>query len=209
MEIVNDIKLYLPQYLSANEQRRLREELAEFPMDGTKGTIYTNFLKDAVYLLQGDGIDSMPYISFPNMEKKEVPVVLLSNTCDMSVSNKRMNLSRIMYAPIINFAKYEERLKQQFPREKVENHLKDIREQHISQILFLPQGGKLAYDGIVFFDRAISLPLSEELVNDMCKRKLFTFSNLGFYLFLLKLSIHFTRIQEKIDRSTGIDLGKQ
>jgi hypothetical protein len=36
---------------------------------------------------------------------------------------------------------------------------------------------------------------------------LFTLSNFGFYLYLLKLSIHFTRIQEKIDRSTGEDLG--
>ena len=27
-----------------------------------------------------------------------------------------------------------------------------------------------------------------------------TFSNYGFYMFLLKLSLHFTRIQEKVDR---------
>jgi hypothetical protein len=139
---------------------------------------------------------------------KEVPALLLSNTCDMSVDNKRMNLSRIMYAPILNFDKYEKSLRKNFPKDKVDNHLKDIREQHVSQILFLPKGGNLAYDGIVFFDRAISLPLSEDVVNGMCGRKLFTFSNFGFYLFLLKLSIHFTRIQEKIDRSTGEDLGK-
>jgi hypothetical protein len=177
-------------------------------MDGTKETIYTNALKNADYLLQGDGIDSMPFISFPDLKLKEVPALLLSNTCDMSVDNKRMNHSRIMYAPILNFDKYGESLKKNFPKDKVDNHLKDIREQHVSQILFLPKGGNLAYNGIVFFDRAISLPLSEDVVNGMCGRKLFTFSNFGFYLFLLKLSIHFTRIQEKIDRSTGEDLGK-
>jgi hypothetical protein len=208
MELAEDIKLYLPQYLSDDEQKRLREELAKFPMDGTKETIYTNALKNADYLLQGDGIDSMPFISFPDLKIKEVPALLLSNTCDMSVDNKRMNLSRIMYAPILNFDKYEKSLRKNFPKDKVDNHLKDIREQHVSQILFLPKGGNLAYDGIVFFDRAISLPLSEDVVNGMCGRKLFTFSNFGFYLFLLKLSIHFTRIQEKIDRSTGEDLGK-
>jgi hypothetical protein len=119
-----------------------------------------------------------------------------------------MNLSRIMYAPILNFDTYEKSLRKNFPNDRVDNHLKDIREQHVSQILFLPKGGNLAYDGIVFFDRAISLPQSEDVVNGMCERKLFTFSNFGFYLFLLKLSIHFTRIQEKIDRSTGEDLGK-
>jgi hypothetical protein len=210
MELAEDIKLYLPQYLSADEQKRLREELAKFPVDGTRGTIYTNALKDADYLLQGDGIALMPYASFPDSEIKNVPAVLLSNTCDMSADNIRMNHSRIMYAPILNFDKYGEGLKAKFPedKDKVDHHLKDIRKQHISQILFLPKGGNLAYDGIVFFDRAISVPLSEEVVNEMCKRKLYTFSNFGFYLFLLKLSIHFTRIQEKIDRSTGEDLGK-
>jgi hypothetical protein len=208
MELAEDIKLYLPQYLSDDEQKRLREELAKFPMDGTKETIYTNALKNADYLLQGDGIDSMPFISFPDLKLKEVPALLLSNTCDMSVDNKRMNHSRIMYAPILNFDTYEKSLRKNFPNDRVDNHLKDIREQHVSQILFLPKGGNLAYDGIVFFDRAISLPQSEDVVNGMCERKLFTFSNFGFYLFLLKLSIHFTRIQEKIDRSTGEDLGK-
>jgi hypothetical protein len=64
MELAEDIKLYLPQYLSADEQKRLREELAKFPVDGTRGTIYTNALKDADYLLQGDGIALCPMLHF-------------------------------------------------------------------------------------------------------------------------------------------------
>lgn len=58
-----------------------------------------------------------------------------------------------------------------------------------------------------FFDRAISLPLTEDIVKNMCGNKLFTLSNFGLYLFLFKLSVHFTRIQERIDRTTGEDLG--
>lgn len=93
-------------------------------------------------------------------------------------------------------------------RAKAESHLNDLKRQYITQALYLPKGAKLKNDSIVFFDRAISLPLTEELVEQFCKRKIFTLSNFGFYLFLLKISIHFTRIQEKIDRATGEDLGK-
>lgn len=207
MDVVDNIKLYLPQYLSDSEKTRLKEELSKFPMDGTIDTVYTSSLKDAEYLLQGDGINNVPYLSFPNTTINNVPVLLLSNTCDMSTENKRMNECRIMYSPILKLEKYEELLKKNYTPDRVENHLKEIRKQYISQILYLPKGANLDYEGIVFFDRSISIPLNEERVKEMCKNKLFTLSNFGFYLYLLKLSIHFTRIQEKIDRSTGEDLG--
>lgn len=203
-----DIKKYLPQYLSDVEMGRLKKELEQFPTDGTKDTVYTSALVDADYLLQGDCIGGMDYLAFPDMKIGKVNAILLSNTCDMSTDNKRMNPCRIMYAPVLNFGKYAEKLRKDFSEERVSNHLKDIKAQQISQILYLPKGGKLPYEGIVFFDRAISLPLNEERVESMCGRKIFTLSNFGFYLFLFKISVHLTRIQEKIDRSTGADLGK-
>ncbi len=209
MEQGEEIKKYLPQYLSDTSLQQLKEELTKFPTDGTKDTVYTCALSGANYLLQGDGIAEMSYLDFPNNKIAHVNAILLSNTCDMSTDNKRMNPCRIMYAPILNFAKYEEKLRKDFPTERANNHLKDIKAQQISQILYLPKGGKLQYDGIVFFDRAISIPLSEEAVKRMCNNKLFTLSNFGLYLFLFKMSFHFTRIQERIDRITGEDLGKK
>lgn len=205
MEIVDDIKLYLPQYLSDGEKSRLRQELASFPVNGTKDTVYTSALKDADYLLQGDGIADVQYMNFPDSRISGVPVILMSNTCDMNVGNRRLNESRIMYAPILSYQKYEKALRQRYGNEseRVDNFLNDVRNQYVSQILFLPKGALLEYDGIVFFDRALSLPMSKELVDRMCGKRLFTFSNFGFYLFLLKISIHFTRIQEKVNRTIG------
>ena len=113
-----------------------------------------------------------------------------------------------MYAPIIRFDKYKAMLqKSSIPASRLVNHLEDIKAQKVSQILYLPKGGKMDYEGIVFFDRAISLPLTSNFVETKCTDKLFTLSNFGLYLFLLKLSVHFTRIQERINRSTGEDLG--
>lgn len=203
-----EIKKYLPQYLSEIELNNLRKELEYFPTDGTKDTVYTIALANADYLLQGDGVANLDYINFPDVVIKPIDVILLSNTCDMSIENKRMNPCRIMYAPILKFDIYARKLRESFPSQRVDNHLRDIKAQQISQAMFLPKGGKMDYDGIVFFDRAISIPLSEETMQSMCDNKLFTLSNFGLYLLLLKLSIHFTRIQERIDRTTGEDLGQ-
>lgn len=207
IDMDDEIKKYLPQYLSDAELNHLKDELAKFPTDGTKDTVYTIALNGAKYLLQGDGISKVPYLNFPNADKRLANVILLSNTCDMSTENKRMNPCRIMYAPILNFDKYAEKLRETFPEQRVRNHLKDVKAQQISQMLYLPKGGKMDYDGIVFFDRSISLPLTESSVKTMCDNKLFTLSNFGLYLFLFKMSVHFTRIQERIDRTTGEDLG--
>lgn len=207
MDLDDEIKKYLPQYLSDAELNHLKDELAMFPTDGTKDTIYTMALNGADFLLQGDGIGKMPYLNFPNADVRSLNAILLSNTCDMSTENKRMNPCRIMYAPILNFEKYADKLRESFPEQRVTNHLKDVKAQLISQMLYLPKGGKMDYDGIVFFDRVISLPLTEDIVKNMCGNKLFTLSNFGLYLFLFKLSVHFTRIQERIDRTTGEDLG--
>ena len=203
-----EIKKYLPQYLSEIELNNLRKELENFPTDGTKDTVYTIALANADYLLQGDGVANLDYINCPDVVITPIDVILLSNTCDMSIENKRMNPCRIMYAPILKFDIYARKLRESFPSQRVDNHLRDIKAQQISQAMFLPKGGKMDYDGIVFFDRAISIPLSEETMQSMCDNKLFTLSNFGLYLLLLKLSIHFTRIQERIDRTTGEDLGQ-
>ncbi len=42
MDTIEDIKLYLPQYLSSSEKDVLIKELRKFPTNGTKDTIYTS-----------------------------------------------------------------------------------------------------------------------------------------------------------------------
>jgi hypothetical protein len=59
--------------------------------------------------------------------------------------------------------------------------------------------GKLD-DSIVFFDRVCNFPNKLIVRQNLKSRRLFTLSDYGAYLFLFKLSIHFTRIQDKVDR---------
>lgn len=214
MNLFDNSYLFLPQYLSDVDKDALKDELKKFPLDGTKGNIYSYEFIDSQYLLQGDGIADVEYLSFPDTRIKNLAVIILSNTCDISIENqeRRFNDCRILYAPLIRFDKYEELLRRNYPEGKdlsrIESHLQDIKSQFVTQALYLPKDyNALDYDSIVFFDRAISIPLNKHIANKMCSNRKFSLSNFGFYLFLLKLSIHFTRIKEKINRNSGEDLG--
>ncbi len=208
-EFADKISLYLPQYLSDPSRSALIDELKRFPTDRSKASFYTCALSDVDYLLQGDGISDAFYVWLPDLSKTgNIKALLLSNTCDMSLDNQRINPCRVMYVPLINFEKYAQLVNAQNPS-AAENHLKDIKAQHVTQAMFLPKGQGLDHDAIAFFDQVISLPLTKDLVQQFCTNRMFTLSNFGLYLLLLKLSIHFTRIQERIDRETGIDMGLQ
>lgn len=125
MNLDEDIKRYLPQYLSDTDLGQLKEELAKFTEYGTKDTIYTIALNGANYFLQGDGISKMPYLNFPNTDVHPIDAILLSNTCDMSTENKRLNDCRIMYAPIIRYDKYVAMLeKSSITASRLVNHLR-------------------------------------------------------------------------------------
>lgn len=208
-EFADKISLYLPRYLSEPSRTVLIDELKRFPTDRSKASFYTCALSHADYLLQGDGISDAFYVWLPDLSKtRNIKALLLSNTCDMSMDNKRINPCRVMYVPLTNFDKYAKFVHAQNPA-AAENHLKDIKEQHVTQAMFFPKGQGLEHDAIAFFDQAISLPITPELVQQFCNNRMFTLSDFGLYLLLLKLSIHFTRIQERIDRGTGVDMGLQ
>lgn len=202
MDFGDDIRLYLPQYLSEENLITLKQQLKAFGEGHDYGEYFTNRLKDEPYLFQGDGVSSIMF-NLPNpIPRENTPVLLLSNTCDMDLNNKRLNKCKIMYAPLLNLDKYVASLeKNGIAKDRIDNHIKDIRDQVISQIMFLPTSILWGYDSIVLFDRAISVPLTTEYLNKMVESRSFSLSNYGFYMLLLKLSYHFTRIQEKVDRS--------
>lgn len=205
-----NVSVYLPPYLSETSKNKLFEDLDKFNNRIDCGQeLYSKALKTAPFLMQGDGIDQMYYVNLPSCDIKNVRAIICSNTCDISLDNlkTRKNPARIMYAPILSFAKYRNLLLTKFKEEQIHSHLVEIKKQHVTQILFLPMGDGLPEDSIVFLDRMISLPLKEDLVHHAIDHRIFTLSDTGFYLFLIKLSIHFTRVQEKIDRFAGIDVG--
>ena len=197
---IQDIKAYLPKYLSEENYNILLKELDSFP-DNMDKRMYTNSLSNNV-VYQGDGYESFPFVNLMHLdyECKYRNGMVFSNTCDLAVENRRLYSSSIVYAPILDLNKYVEQLKsKKIPEDRILNHINDIRRQKVSSALFLPSNSKIA-DSIVFFDRMMSIDnsfLSREKLNH---KRLFSLSDYGFYLLLFKLSVHFSRIQEKVNR---------
>jgi hypothetical protein len=158
-----DIKKYLPQYLSNIANENLFSELKNFPGNIDK-RLYTGLLKNDSIIYQGDGFSELLHIELPNTTTKKLNGMVLSNTCDIDQDNVRLMSSRLIHAPIINLQKYHKMLINMFvvtnkkSKEIIEQHISSIRKQYISHVFFLPKGGGLENDSIILFDRVTTLP---------------------------------------------------
>jgi hypothetical protein len=203
---LEDLKIYLPKYLSPASEKELFEGLRDFPSN-IDSRIYTDYLKSEEIIFQGDGLNDMLIVNLPDVVTKPAPSMILSNTCDIDLQNKRNFPSQIVYSPIFNLAKYRDKLYESSKKsnEQIDGHILSIKKQEITQIFYLPKLDGTLDESIVFFDRVCNLPSKSIDRNSLKKRRLFTLSNYGAYLFLLKLSIHFTRFQDKVDRKSFLN----
>lgn len=197
-----EIKKYLPQYLSDSANESLFSELKNFPKNINE-RLYTSALKDKSVIFQGDGLRELLHIELPASKTKQVNGMILSNTCDVDQNNVRLIGSRLVHAPIVNLQKYHERLvaSTNKPSENITEHISSIKKQYISHIFYLPRMDGVIEDSIILFDRVTTLPSDYVLKSEITSKRLFTLSDFGFYLFLFKLSVHFTRVRENVSRN--------
>ena len=200
----DDFKKYLPQHLTEEDQNRLFSSLNDFPNSFPKKAYSTKANFNPI-IYQGDGFRQMPHSNLPTNNIKEVKTIILSNTCDLSPDNSRFSPSRLVQAPIIELKKYHQLLislnnktKSKSPS-TITTHIENIRKQRINNIFFLPENSFIE-DSIVPFDNVSSLPSNYLSGDEVPNRRLFSLSDYGFYVFLYKLSIHFTRMKEGVSR---------
>ncbi|HAT8918599.1 hypothetical protein SCZ71_15195 [Legionella pneumophila serogroup 1] len=197
--IFDDIRLYLPKYLSDNDLTRLLSELRQYSNNLDK-RIYTSALKDEPVLFQGDGFSNVLMPDIANRKFHTGKVILISNSCDSSLENSRIYSSYVTFTPLFSLKKYEAGLLNKFDPKKVTSHIRSIREQGVSSFFYLPPS-ETGEEYFSRFDLCFSMPLTKLLHDNLLKNKLFTLSDYGFYLLLIKLSIHFSRAQEKVHRN--------
>ncbi len=197
---LKDIEIYLPRYLSADSKAELYASLQDFP-DNLDSRFYTNKLNELI-IYQGDGISKLLAVNLPNIDVKEIDGLILSNTCDLEISNQRVFPSHIVYAPILNLKNYEDQLTKILNKEKLINHISDIRKQKITQILYLPKFEDILEESIVYLDKIYNIPNEFVERQNLNKLRIFSLSDYGNYMILFKLSMHFTRMQDKVDRGS-------
>jgi hypothetical protein len=193
---VDSLGDHIPYYLTREQKEGLIRELKHF--NSRPIAYYINGFP--VEVLQGDGWSGFEVLRFEGGERRRVRGIVLSNTCDIAAGNIRDFPPRIVFAPIVKLDNYARWLQEGgFLRQVVEDKLRAIREQRVTSIFYLPGNGTLDAEYIARLDDLHSVPYSAfDLAEG--RRKLFTLSMVGFYLFLFKLSVHFCRFHEEVVR---------
>ena len=122
--------LYLPKYLSEESQRKIFDELENFPSNINKRFYTTKYKND---LIQGDGLDGIVVPDYEGGNFRTAKGLLISNSCDVSKENKRLYPPYLSFAPIIDLNKWEKALLvSECGKASVLGHIKAIKEQKIT-----------------------------------------------------------------------------
>jgi hypothetical protein len=197
MEIIPDtLETYVPYYLTQEQKVGLVSALNDFRTNPV--SYYINKYRDE--LLQGDGWSNLDVIRLENGDRNSIKGIILSNTCDITPENKRPVPARITFAPIIKLSRYSAILANtDLTEQQVNAKIQAIRDQNVTTIFYLPPESSLDDEYIALLDDVHNIPATAfDLTNK--NEKVFTLSMFGFYLFLLKLSVHFCRFHEEVTR---------
>lgn len=185
----------MPPYLLPEDKKSLWEELKGFPNDFTY-YIGSDFYGDKI--LQGDAWGEINFFDPVSGNQKQVKGIVLSNTCDVSSDNERVVPMRVLFSPLLDFNKYIRIIAETKGEESARSTASAIKEQKKSNLMYFPPNNSIALETIASLDNIISLPRDKFLSSNT--EKLFCLNQAGFYLFVIKLSVHLTRFQEGISR---------
>lgn len=195
------LRQQIPYYLTAEDRKVLVNELTSISRGGT-ADYFLSPHQDAFRdeMLQGDGWRAFQLFLFESGERRSVQGLVLSNSCDIDPGNSRESPARVIFAPLVKLAAYQAALKSKgIELQKINEKFAAIRSQKTTNVFFLPAGGPLKEDHIVRLDDAHSMPVAVHIGAEK-REKLFTLSNTGFYMLILKLSLHFCRLHENLNR---------
>lgn len=190
------IEAHIPYYLTQEQKVGLISALNDFRANPV--SYYIDKYHDE--LLQGDGWSNLEVIRFENGDRNSIKGIILSNTCDISPENDRPVPARITFAPIIKLSRYSTILEStDLTEQQINAKVQAIRNQNVTTIFYLPPEGALDEEYIALLDDVHNVPATA--FNLTAKNeKVYTLSMFGFYLFLLKLSVHFCRFHEEVAR---------
>ena len=203
------IEHLFPDYLTTTEKGRMLQALEQFKYANSKGKwsskIYSHFYAPSTYsyFLQGDLVREIRYPDWNSEEKvferTYTDALILSNTCDLDVSNIRKAHKQVVLAPIIEMEQYLEEISNE---QGVEEMVKSIKAQTTSNILYLPPNIMNGKDYICHLDKAFWFPTQElhTYLSDIAQNRIASLDYFGYYLFLVKLSYHFCRLPEEKQR---------
>ena len=199
------IEHLFPSYLTTTEKGRLLDALEQFKDANAKGNwdtkIYSHFYASTSYdyFLQGDIVREIRYPNFNKQnrsyESTYTDALILSNTCDLDLSNLRKINKQVVMAPLLEMSEYLE----EDPNQEI---IQGIKSQTTSNIFHLPPNRFNGKEYICHLDKAFWFPTDElnSYLSDLDQTRIASLDYFGYYLFLVKLSYHFCRLPEEKQR---------
>ncbi len=192
--MIDDIKVFLPKSLSPSSEEKLFQDLESFSNGYDNQNWYLTHLVNEPELYQGDLVDNLPF----NFIDHQIigKGLLISNTCDMALDNekKRIYDSYIMYAPLFDINKYQKKLLEKYDLQRITNHIDQIKNQKTTNTMYFKD-----YNFFARLDMLQSISIGKYL-SEILKNRINCLSQFSWYLMLYKISIHFCRMQEGLDR---------
>ena len=165
-DFFEQIKLFLPKYLTPEKTAELFFELSKFP-DNMSFYLGNPAWKDE--LLQGDGWHGFIAINFDSGERKSVAGMVISNSCDIYPGNVRDLPVNVLFSPLIEVSKLVERLqasgKQPGP---ISDMMAGVRKQRVTQMFYLPECPGTWPESVILLDNIHAHPLQQFLVLMIC-----------------------------------------
>lgn len=190
-------------FVEEDQKELCKKYFRQIPFELNAQWFYSYHL--SLFPYQGDIINKFDFY-FTETEGGEIVIrqledqtcLLLSNTCDMDPkegSRKKF----VSVAPVFDYSEFAEAERpDSYSRAQWGEYLKAVKKNMITEILFIP-GKNEINDSVVFLDRIFSCEV-HQLLTMMEKertRRLLTLSQIGHYYFLIKLTHHFARIENK------------
>ncbi len=193
---MNSKEFNLPFYLTGERAAAFKKSLKDFDL-GSPVNYFQG--KEDEGFLQGDTIKSGIYYNFELDKKYASESIILSNSCDISDDNPRDRSTFVTYAPLVPLKAFEKTLiDQNVGQSEIESKINDIKSQRTTQFFYLPASGT-SPERIALLDQVESTPIS--VLKNRKTVVIDRLSQIGWYLFLFKLTFHFARTHENVERA--------
>lgn len=144
--------------------------------------------------LQGDILIECPTVYLGpkgEVRSRVFPVMVLNNTCDLPDDR----LDNVTVVPLVDFEQYLQFEGKRRNAESLVGYADAIRRNDKTELFYLPNMPGFSKGALAMLDKACSI--SAELYRAHNGRRLASFSQTGFYFFLIKLTNHIARAETK------------
>ena len=188
-------------FIDEHLKEQCKQYFKQIPQ-GLGDWFYSSSAPQVIY--QGDILDKFEFIYYEVVDGgleihslEDTPCMLLSHTCDMAFEDKTRE-KFVSVAPAFSFKEFSEFKISAYSDSGWKDFLNDVKANRIYDILYIPSKYPID-DLVIFLDRMTSVDpkLLQLKLGKGDSKRILSLSQIGFYFFLIKLTYHFARYEDR------------